>query len=168
MRRLWAVALLCAVVPAGARAADPVKVLFVGNSFTHGRYDPARNDNAGFDSGPGAAAGPHVHDLLCLTAATCSVAERVAAELAVAARSHAAAVPHALASRLSVRTDVVPAVLRALGVRLSIAPVLAADQQGPPAPPMMLPPRRREAPPIRPVPIPAPGGPFAALVALRR
>ena len=59
MRRLWGVggvALLCAVGPMRAWA-DPVKVLFVGNSFTHGRYDPARNDNSGFDSGPGAAAG---------------------------------------------------------------------------------------------------------------
>ncbi len=80
MRRFWVVggaALLCAVGPVRAWA-DPVRVLFVGNSFTHGRYDPARNDNSGFDSGPGAAAGPHVHDLLCPTAATCSAAESVA------------------------------------------------------------------------------------------
>ncbi len=80
MRRAGRVALLCAAALAPGRAwADPVSVLFVGNSFTHGRYDPARNDNSGFDSGPGAASGPHVHDLLCLSAATCSAAESVAA-----------------------------------------------------------------------------------------
>ena len=45
-----------------ARADDPTNILFVGNSFTHGRYDPALNYNAG----PGDAAGNGtVHDLLC-------------------------------------------------------------------------------------------------------
>ncbi len=43
-------------------AADPTEILFVGNSFTHGRYNPALNYNAG----PGNAAGTNqVHDLLC-------------------------------------------------------------------------------------------------------
>ncbi len=78
MRMLGRVALLCAVAQAAPAWADPARVLFVGNSFTHGRYDPARNDNAGFDSGPGAVAGPHVHDLLCPSAATCSAAESLA------------------------------------------------------------------------------------------
>jgi len=98
------------------------------------------------------------------------VAERIAAELAYATRFRAAAVPDGLASRLSVRSEAVPAALRALGVRLAPGAVLAADQYGPPAPPMMLPGRRRDhaAPPA---PVPAPrvaDGPFAALVALRR
>ncbi len=98
------------------------------------------------------------------------VAERIAAELAYATRSRAAAVPDGLASRLSVRTEAVPAALRALGVRLAPGAVLAADQYGPPSPPMMLPGRRRDGPPP-PVSAPAPrqaDGPFAALVALRR
>ena len=34
--------------PAAAQtAADPIELLFVGNSFTHGRYPPALNYNAG-------------------------------------------------------------------------------------------------------------------------
>jgi hypothetical protein len=43
-------------------AADAINILFVGNSLTHGRYDPALNYNAG----PGDAPGNNVvHDLLC-------------------------------------------------------------------------------------------------------
>ena len=98
------------------------------------------------------------------------VAERIAAELSHATRLGAAAVPEGLPSRLSVRADAVPAVLRALGVRLAPGAVLAADQYGPPAPPMMLP-ARRTAPPPPVVATPAPrsaDGPFAALVAFRR
>jgi hypothetical protein len=46
----------------GAAHAEPTKILFVGNSYTHGRYTPALNYNAG----PGdAAGGGLVHDLLC-------------------------------------------------------------------------------------------------------
>ncbi len=99
------------------------------------------------------------------------VAERVAAELAYATRSRAAAVPDGLASRLAVRADAVPAALRALGVRLAPGAVLAADQYGPPSPPMMLPGRRKEhAAAVRaPSPVPRVAeGPFAALVAFRR
>ncbi len=98
------------------------------------------------------------------------VAERIAAELAYATRFRAAAVPDGLASRLSVRSEAVPAALRALGVRLAPGAVLAADQYGPPAPPMMLPGRRRDhAAALAPVPAPrVADGPFAALVALRR
>jgi ATP-dependent RNA helicase SUPV3L1/SUV3 len=98
------------------------------------------------------------------------VAERIAAELAYATRSRAAAVPDGLASRLAVRADAVPAALRALGVRLAPGAVLAADQYGPPSPPMMLPGRRREHAAAQ-APSPAPRvaeGPFAALVAFRR
>jgi len=49
---------------AAAAFASPVHILFVGNSFTHGRYDPVRLYNAA-----------NVHDLQCLTIATCSAAE---------------------------------------------------------------------------------------------
>jgi hypothetical protein len=42
--------------------ADVVNILFVGNSYTHGRYDPVLNYNAG----PADAVGNStVHDLLC-------------------------------------------------------------------------------------------------------
>jgi len=98
------------------------------------------------------------------------VAERIAAELAYATRVRASAVPDGLASRLSVRADAVPAVLRALGVRLAPGAVLAADQYGPPSPPMMLPGRRRDQAAVTTPPPPprVADGPFAALVALRR
>ena len=42
----------------GAAAEAPVNILFIGNSFTHGRYEPARSYNAGFGT-------DDVHDLLC-------------------------------------------------------------------------------------------------------
>jgi autotransporter-associated beta strand protein len=58
-----------ALTPAVAQtAADPVEILFLGNSFTHGKYAPALNYNAG----PGNSTDSNfVHDLLCpsLTAA---------------------------------------------------------------------------------------------------
>lgn len=45
-------AALSAVAPISAAAADaPVNILFVGNSFTHGRYEPVRTYNAGFSAG---------------------------------------------------------------------------------------------------------------------
>jgi hypothetical protein len=70
-----AVAALVAAHAGGAHAdAAPVSILFVGNSFTHGRYAPALNYNAG----PGDAAGnAQVHDLLC-PSAPCSGVEGVA------------------------------------------------------------------------------------------
>jgi hypothetical protein len=47
---------------AAQSAANPVEILFVGNSFTHGRYPPALNYNAG----PGNSTDSNfVHDLLC-------------------------------------------------------------------------------------------------------
>ena len=53
--------------PAAAAATD---ILFVGNSYTHGRYDPALNYNAGAASNPSNSV---VHDLLCPgTGTTCS------------------------------------------------------------------------------------------------
>ncbi len=102
------------------------------------------------------------------------VAERVAAELAWAARTSAHAVPADLASRLGVRAEALPAVLRALGVRLAPGAALPSDQSGPPSPPMMLSRRRVErAAALRGRPEPVrPGsngdGPFAALRALHR
>ncbi len=45
--------------------ADVVNILFVGNSYTHGRYDPVLNYNAGPADAPG---NDTVHDLLCPSA----------------------------------------------------------------------------------------------------
>jgi hypothetical protein len=45
--------------------ADVVNILFVGNSYTHGRYDPVLNYNAGPANAPGNGT---VHDLLCPSA----------------------------------------------------------------------------------------------------
>jgi hypothetical protein len=44
--------------------ADPINILFVGNSFTHGRYQPVLSYNAGPANAPGDGV---VHDLLCPT-----------------------------------------------------------------------------------------------------
>ena len=93
------------------------------------------------------------------------IAERVGAELAWAARVRPAPVPPDLCSRVSVRAELVPAVLRGLGFRVHPAAALAPDQFGPPAPAMMAPIRRRRA--DAPAPAPA-AGPFAALAHLHR
>ncbi len=96
------------------------------------------------------------------------VAERIAAELAFSLRAGVAAAPPDLASRMSLRAEHLPAVLRALGVRLLPPTVLDAGLAGPPAPAMLAPLKR---PPAAHPPPPAPGlpaGPFAALAALRR
>lgn len=71
------VALSAGPMAASARESV-VHVLFVGDSFTHGRYDPVRRFAGGYDTGPGAVVGPHVHDLLCPSAAGCDAAEAVA------------------------------------------------------------------------------------------
>ncbi len=71
--RLPVVALSIAALAAlstGTAHASPIDILFLGNSFTHGKYDPVRTYNAGFGTGTG-----NVHDVNCLTAATCSSAE---------------------------------------------------------------------------------------------
>ena len=47
---------------AASAHADPIDILFVGNSFTHGRYPPALNYNAGTGNDPSNGV---VHDLLC-------------------------------------------------------------------------------------------------------
>ena len=70
------------------------------------------------------------------------IAERVVAELAYMARRGRAVVPGDLASRLAVRVEELPSVLRGLGVRLAPPMVLEAGQFGPPGPLMVLPARR--------------------------
>ena len=114
------------------------------------------------------------------------IAERVTAELAWLTRRHPVALPADLASRLSVRAELLPAVLRGLDVRVRAAAPLAEAQFGPPGPPMISMPQRRTVPPVaaraqeRPerhkaggtrhaapaAPAPA-EGPFAALASLR-
>jgi ATP-dependent RNA helicase SUPV3L1/SUV3 len=97
------------------------------------------------------------------------IAERAVAELAFASRRARVAVPHDLASRLSVTPGLLPAVLQALGLRMAPPPVLADGQFGPPAPPMLMPARpRRAVPPRPPAPPIRPDNPFAALAVLRR
>jgi hypothetical protein len=84
-----AVATVLATGPAAAQPpSNPVEILFLGNSFTHGRYAPALNYNAG----PGNSTNSNlVHDLLCpsLTAAgmCTSGAEAVAAVTPTAANT---------------------------------------------------------------------------------
>nr|MDA8254006.1 DNA helicase [Rhodospirillales bacterium] len=94
------------------------------------------------------------------------IAERVGAELTWNSRRGPVPVPADLASRLSVRAELLPAVLHGLGFRLFPAAPLAQEQFGPPAPAMMAPQRRPAATPPR-HPAPRQDGPFAALAALR-
>ena len=98
------------------------------------------------------------------------VAERVAAELAHATRRRATALPANLASRLSIRVEALPAVLRALGVRVMPAVALEPEMFGPPAPPMLsAAPGRlavRPRPAVERAPV-RPDNPFAALATLR-
>jgi ATP-dependent RNA helicase SUPV3L1/SUV3 len=97
------------------------------------------------------------------------IAEKIAGELGYRTRRGPAALPSGLASRLAIKADLLPAVLRPLGFRILPGGGLAPDQIGPPAPPLVLPLRRRrpraEAPRLAPV---AASGPFAKLAALRR
>ena len=65
----WTVVLSAFLPIWGAAAEPPINILFVGNSFTHGRYEPVRGYNAGFGA-------DNVHDLLCPSPATCSAAEQ--------------------------------------------------------------------------------------------
>ncbi len=94
------------------------------------------------------------------------MAERVAAELAWSTRGKPAPVPQEIGHRLGLRAEVLPAVLRGLGLRILPPPALAAAVYGPPPPPMVAQPRRRlieaAAPVLRP------DSPFAALAALRK
>ncbi|HST75568.1 MAG TPA: helicase-related protein [Acetobacteraceae bacterium] len=95
------------------------------------------------------------------------VAERVGAELAWAARRGPVALPAGLASRFSVKPELLPVILRRLGVRVMPAAGLAADQYGPPAPATILPPRRKRLVAMPEI-APRRSGPFAALAVLRR
>jgi ATP-dependent RNA helicase SUPV3L1/SUV3 len=93
------------------------------------------------------------------------VAEQVTAELDWASRRRAVPLPAGLASRLSVKLDLLPAVLRRLGFRIFPSAPLPEPLFGPPAPAMLAPLRRHaEAPTPRPA---RAGGPFAALAALQ-
>jgi ATP-dependent RNA helicase SUPV3L1/SUV3 len=96
------------------------------------------------------------------------IAERVAAELTWATRRRPAALPAGLANRLSIRPELVPAVLRRLGFRVVPGGSLPAGQHGPSAPPMVAPLRRHTlSSPTMPQDATAVEGPFAALAALR-
>jgi ATP-dependent RNA helicase SUPV3L1/SUV3 len=102
------------------------------------------------------------------------IAERIAGDLGYRARRGPTALPAGLASRLAIKPDLLPAVLRPIGFRILPAESLAPDQLGPPTPAMLTHLRRRHAhhAPRRADPVkrpaPAPSGPFAALAALRR
>ena len=65
----WFVTLSSFMPVSGTAAEAPVNILFVGNSFTHARYEPARTYNAGFGA-------DNVHDLMCPSLASCSSAEQ--------------------------------------------------------------------------------------------
>ena len=90
------------------------------------------------------------------------VAERVAQELAWATRIRAFALPADLASRLSVRAELLPPVLRALGVRL-IPGAAEGEAYGPPVPPMLVTPRKAPSPSPPARRVRQADGPFAAL-----
>jgi hypothetical protein len=93
----------------------------------------------------------------------------VAGELGYATRRRAIMLPRDLGSRLSVRIELLPIILRQLGFRIVPGGGLAPEMFGPPAPAMLAAIRRR-----RPaVTVPEPRaidqrGPFAALAALKR
>jgi ATP-dependent RNA helicase SUPV3L1/SUV3 len=94
------------------------------------------------------------------------VAERTASEIAFATRRGPAPLPAALATRLGIRPQELPDVLRGLGIALRPADRLAGGAFGPPAPLCALPARR----PARPRPgghsAPPADHPFAVLAAL--
>jgi ATP-dependent RNA helicase SUPV3L1/SUV3 len=89
------------------------------------------------------------------------VAEHVAADLGWAARSAAVPLPPGLASRLSIKAEMLPVVLNRLGFRLIPAVALPDGQYGPPAP-VMIALRRRRAEPAEAATA-RPDSPFAAL-----
>ena len=98
------------------------------------------------------------------------IAERIAAELAHATRRRATALPANLASRLSIRGELLPAVLHALGARVVPGVALEPGMFGPPVPPMLMAHGGRRPTRARPEPKPVPvrvDSPFAALASLR-
>ena len=99
------------------------------------------------------------------------IAEKVAAELAWLTRLRPSVLPPQLGASLGLKPDMLAPVLRALGLRLIVAPAMAENAFGPPSPPMISSARRRHepAPAAAPPPPPVrPDSPFAALAALRR
>jgi len=68
---LMLAATACSLGSGGLAHADVVNILFVGNSYTHGRYSPVLNYNAGPANAPG---NDTTHDLLC-TSLPCGGAE---------------------------------------------------------------------------------------------
>jgi ATP-dependent RNA helicase SUPV3L1/SUV3 len=96
------------------------------------------------------------------------IAERIAAELHFAARGRPVPVPPDLGQRLAVKAELLPNVLRALGLRVNPSIALAEGQYGPPAPATLSPLSRRRREPEAVAPVPVREGPFAALAALRR
>jgi len=96
------------------------------------------------------------------------IAEKVAGELAWATRDGPLALPAGLASRLSVKAELLPVVLRRMGFRLMPSAGLDPEVHGPPAPPMLHAPRRRRVVPVPAAPARPVQGPFAALAALKR
>ena len=97
------------------------------------------------------------------------VAEQAAGELGWAARHGAVTLPDGLASRFSLKAELLPVVLRRLGFRIVPGGGLSPEQFGPPAPAMLIPLRRRRSQPDpRPASQPRSDSPFAALAALRR
>ena len=95
------------------------------------------------------------------------IAEHVAGELGRATHRGATALPSGLAARLSIKPELLPVALRALGFRILPAVGLGPDDYGPPAPAMLLPLRRRRTPVPPAVAQIWAHGPFAALAALR-
>ena len=94
------------------------------------------------------------------------IAERVAAQLAYTTRGRPAPVPAQIGQLLGLRAEMLPAVLRGLGLRVLPAPAPAQAVYGPPPPPMIAQPRRRIA--VPPKTAARPDHPFAALAALQR
>jgi ATP-dependent RNA helicase SUPV3L1/SUV3 len=99
------------------------------------------------------------------------VVEKIAGELGWSTRRGASIVPYGLASRLSIRAELLPVVLRRLGFRVVPSVGLGTEEYGPPAPPTLVSLRRRRTGAAA-LPPPPPErlvhGPFAALAALKR
>jgi ATP-dependent RNA helicase SUPV3L1/SUV3 len=97
------------------------------------------------------------------------IAERLAGELGYQTRRGAILLPRDLGSRISVRAELLPIILRCLGFRIVPGGGLAPEMFGPPAPAMLAAIRRRRPSPVAPEPrVMDARGPFAALAALKR
>jgi ATP-dependent RNA helicase SUPV3L1/SUV3 len=96
------------------------------------------------------------------------IAEKAAGELGYRCRFGPSALPSGLTSRFSVKPELLPAVLHALGFRLLPAAAPGPDEFGPPAPAMLMPLRKKKAVPAEAPPPPPGVGPFAKLAVLRQ